>query len=159
MLKSPSINIFHPLLILTFVSSLPDPCLCHYCLFLKSHSFSNPLRYGSASTVFLKLLLSQLLTFLFLVLVELSVLLLFQSPGTIGLILTLGFGDANSPGLLPTSSSLLLRPPCQFPFFCLFLKVIFLSVWFGTFSSHSAERQWHPTQALLPGNPMHGGAW
>ena len=138
MLKSPTINIFHPPLhphIFSFTAKIL--VFAHYLLFLKSHSFSNPLQSGFCLYCFSEIAFVNVTDLL----VsssggDFSVLQLFQLPGTFGLIFTLGFGDANSPGFLPTSSSLLLRCLCQFPFFCLFLKVTIPQclIWYLLFS-------------------------
>ena len=138
MLKSPTINIFHPPLhphIFSFTAKIL--VFAHYLLFLKSHSFSNPLQSGFCLYCFSEIAFVNVTDLL----VsssggDFSVLQLFQLPGTFGLIFTLGFGDANSPGFPPTSSSLLLRCLCQFPFFCLFLKVTIPQclIWYLLFS-------------------------
>ena len=71
MLRSPTINIFHPLLhphIFSFTAKVL--VFAHCLLFLRATHPPTHCSLVSASTVFLKLLLSKLLTFLFLVLVE-----------------------------------------------------------------------------------------
>lgn len=152
MLKSPTINIFQSLLhphIFFFTAKVL--VFAHYLLFLKSHSSSNPLQSGFCLYCFSEIAFVKVADLLvFSAGGDFSVLLLFQSAGIFGLIFSLGFGDANSPVFLPTSSSLLLRPLCQFPFFCLFLKLLFLSVWFGTFSSHSVYLFLDQSELLRP---------
>ena len=149
MLKSPSINIFHPPLhphIFT-ARSLSLPIIVSSLRATHSRTHCSMV---SASTVFPKLLLSQLLTFLFLVLVETFLFFCYFNrqehldwswPWALEMPTLLDFFLP----LHPCFSDLLanfLSSACS-------LKLLFLSVWFGTFSSHSAEKAVAPHSSTL----------
>lgn len=54
---------------------------------------------------------------------HISILLLFQLPGTFGMIFSLFAEEASTTGCLPASFLLSLRPPCQLHSFSLLLKI------------------------------------
>lgn len=116
----------HPGLSLPLLLSIFPFMISHLCQLLPPACPSLPPQHYCSlvfvSSVVLKLLLSKDLLLISTPDRHISFLLLFQLPGTFGMIFSLFDEEASTAGCLPASSSLSLRHLCQLHFFLL-LKI------------------------------------